>query len=169
MSTRSAVLKSKVTVERLKTGIGEQDRPELRDTILSLLADTYVLFVKTQSFHWNVVGPLFYSLHKLSEAQYQALFEAIDEIAERVRALGYPVPTSLAQFANHAKLDETDEIPSGEEMIDQLVADHESVTRSLRAGINTAEEAHDSATVDLLTRRIFAHEKDIWMLRSLKD
>lgn len=166
MST-TPVLKSKAGIEDLKTGLDEEDRAQLRKGILQVLADTYILYVKTQGFHWNVVGPLFYSLHKLSEEQYRELAEAIDEIAERVRALGYPVPTGLRQFASHGSIKEEEGIPTGEEMIAQLINNHEAISRSLRETITFADDANDQATVDLLTQRLQSHEKALWMLRSI--
>jgi starvation-inducible DNA-binding protein len=166
MST-TPVLKSKAGIENLKSGMDEEDRSQLQKGVLQVLADTYILYVKTQSFHWNVVGPLFYSLHKLSEEQYKELAEAIDEIAERVRALGYPVPTSLRQFADHGSIEEEEGTPSGQDMIAQLVDNHEALARELRQTITLADDANDQATVDVLTKRLCAHEKSTWMLRSI--
>ena len=131
-----------------------------------MLADAYVLLVKTQGVHWNVVGPLFFSLHQLTEAQYQDLFGAIDEIAERIRALGYPAPTSIAHMMPHSAIVEETGNSSAEQMVEALVHDNETVARRLLEAVEIAEGLRDAATADLLTERLRVHEKAAWMLRA---
>jgi starvation-inducible DNA-binding protein len=131
-----------------------------------LLADTYALYVKTQGYHWNVVGPEFHSLHMLFEAQYTELALAIDVIAERMRALGAVAPGSLQAFARLSAVEEEDDIPDAPEMLLRLIAAHETVVRTAEAVVRRAERAPDPATVDLATQRLVAHEKALWMLRA---
>lgn len=142
-----------------------------QDTILavglkSLLADTYILALKTQGFHWNVTGRSFSELHALFEAQYQELYLAGDEIAERVRALRMPAPSSFAQFSRMASVREEESAPRADEMVAMLVADNELVGRMARALVTAATEIDDMGTADLATRRAQAHDKAAWMLRA---
>ncbi len=139
---------------------------DLAGMLSEVLADTYVLYLKTQNFHWNVKGPSFPALHLLFEKQYGELAEAVDLIAERIRALGYLAPGSFAEFLKLTALDEGDgELPA-QEMIVDLMRDHEKMAQHVRTLIPKAEKAHDQATVDLLSGRSAAHEKAAWMLRS---
>ena len=131
-----------------------------------LLADSYTLYLKTHSYHWNVTGPMFTTLHTLFETQYTELALAIDEIAERIRALGSPAPGSFSQFQKLATVQEDTGVPSATDMIKALVADSSTVVASARALINAAAEAGDSASEDLGVRRTDVHEKAAWMLRS---
>jgi starvation-inducible DNA-binding protein len=132
----------------------------------ALLADSYTLYVKTHGYHWNVTGPMFGSLHLMFEGQYTELALAVDEIAERIRALGAPAPGSYSQFAALTSLDEDTTVPKALDMVGALVADHEKVAASARSLVRAAEAAGDDATVDLGVRRIEVHEKTAWMLRS---
>lgn len=150
----------------MDTGMTEKNRQQVSEGLSRLLADSYVLYTKTQNFHWNVSGPEFYSLHLLFEKQYQELAEAIDEIAERVRALGFYVEGSLSGFKRAATLKEEEEVLTARDMIQRLVQGHESVIRQARKLAKVAEEEKDPATVDMLGRRLNAHEKMAWMLRS---
>jgi starvation-inducible DNA-binding protein len=161
----SDVLDVKPQIENPNLGI--DDRQRLAAALEGIVADTYMLLVKTQGYHWNVVGPLFVSLHKLTEAQYEDLFAAGDEIAERIRALGYPAPTSLRAMIKDSRIAEAKGGPTAEEMVEDLVADNETVVRHLREITDLAEELHDQGTADLLTDRMKAHEKAIWMLRAI--
>jgi starvation-inducible DNA-binding protein len=161
----SDVLDVKPQIENPNLGI--DDRQRLAAALEGIVADTYMLLVKTQGYHWNVVGPLFVSLHKLTEAQYEELFAAGDEIAERIRALGYPAPTSLRAMIKDSRVAEAKGRPTAEEMVEDLVADNETVVRHLREITDLAEELHDQGTADLLTDRMKAHEKAIWMLRAI--
>ena len=166
MST-AQVLKAKVQTQAPRTGIKAEDAKLLAEGLSRSLAATYVLYVKTQGFHWNVVGPLFHGLHKLTEEQYRDLAEAADSVAERIRALGHPAPASLAQFARLSPIDEAEGRMSAQDMTEALVSDHETVARSFRELVGVAERADDVVTADLLTGRIHAHEEAAWMLRSI--
>jgi starvation-inducible DNA-binding protein len=134
--------------------------------LTALLADSYTLYLKTQNFHWNVTGPMFTTLHTLFEVQYTDLALAVDEIAERVRALAAPVPGSFSEFATLASVRESIGAVPALRMIELLVADQATVTASARAVIEAAEQANDAASADLATRRLQQHEKNAWMLRS---
>ena len=161
----STVLKTKPGVEDVDTGI--DNRRKIATSLSGIVADNIVLLVKTQGYHWNVVGPLFHSIHELTEAQYKDLFAAIDTLAERIRALGYPAPTSLKSMISETRLDDAKGNPSAEKMIETLVADHEAVVRAMREAAEMAEEQHDLVTADLLTARMGWHEQAIWMLRAI--
>jgi len=153
----------------IQIGIDEEGRKTLSDGLAHLLADTYTLYVKTHNFHWNVTGTMFQTLHTMFETQYRALAEAVDEIAERIRALGHPAPGSFSQFSELSSVDEETGVPAAEEMIRQLVRGHEACVRTARTVFATAESVDDQVTVDLLTERMQVHEKTAWMLRSLLE
>jgi len=148
-------------------GIGEDDRRTIAEGLSRLLADTYTLYLKTHNFHWNVEGPLFNTLHLMFEQQYTELAAAVDEIAERIRALGMPAPGSYARFAELTGITEEIGTPSAEEMIAQLARDQETVVRTARSVFPAADKADDESTADLLTQRMTIHEKTAWMLRSM--
>jgi len=148
-------------------GIPEQDRLAIADGLSRLLADTYTLYLKTHNFHWNVTGPMFNTLHLMFETQYTELAVAVDDIAERIRALGVPSPGSYAQFAERTVVKEETGVPPAEDMIAQLVKDQETVARTARSIFPAADDADDEATADLLTQRMQIHEKTAWMLRSM--
>ena len=131
-----------------------------------LLADSYTLYLKTHSYHWNVTGPMFTTLHTLFETQYTELALAIDEIAERIRSLGRPAPGSFTQFMKLASVQEDSGVPAATTMIENLVGDYQKVIDSARALVRAGEAAGDDASVDLGVRRIEVHEKGAWMLRS---
>ncbi len=162
-------LQATAHLENVQTGIQNADRKAVADGTARALADTYALYLKTQGFHWNVVGAHFYGLHKLTEAQYEELGDAVDVIAERIRALGFPAPASFRQFSALSQIPDSEGAKSGEAMIEELIADHETVSRSFRELIETADAAGDAATADLLTSRLHQHEKAVWMLRALLD
>ena len=151
----------------INIGIDEQDRLQIAEGLSRLLADTYTLYLKTHNFHWNVTGPMFNSLHLMFETQYPELAVAVDEIAERIRALGVAAPGSYAKFSELTVLEEETGVPSAEDMIRQLVKDQEAVVRTARSVIPLAEKANDEPSADLLTQRMQVHEKTAWMLRSL--
>lgn len=130
------------------------------------LADTYVVYLKTQNFHWNVVDSRFQSLHKLFEEQYEALADAVDEIAERIRMLKGRAPGSMREFLSLTQLKENDRMFSGDDMIRHLMKDHEKIIDFLHKAIAEATKANDDGTADLLIQRIRAHEKMAWMLRA---
>ena len=131
-----------------------------------LLADSYTLYVKTHGYHWNVKGPMFNSLHVMFEDQYSELALAVDEIAERSRALEAPALGSYAQFGAITDVPEDTTVPKAMDMVANLVKDHETVVAAAKALVAAAEEAGDDASVDLGVRRIDTHEKTAWMLRS---
>jgi len=134
-----------------------------------LLADTYTLYLKTHNFHWNVTGPMFQTLHLMFEQQYTELSTAVDLIAERIRALGFPASGSYAAFSKLTSIKEEEGVPTATDMIRNLLAGHESVARTARSVFKPAESANDQASADLLTERIQVHEKAAWMLRSLLE
>lgn len=148
-------------------GINEADREQVAEDLKRLLADSYTLYLKTHNFHWNVTGPQFQTLHTLFEEQYTELWNALDDIAERIRALGQHAPGSYKAFAKLTSLEETEEVPKAEEMVRQLTEDHEAVVRTARKVLHTAQKAEDEVTIGLLTDRMTVHEKTAWMLRSL--
>jgi len=151
----------------INIGINEEDRKQIANGLSKLLADTYTLYLKTHNFHWNVTGPMFQSLHVMFEQQYRELAEAVDSIAERIRALGLPAPGTYADFADRTSLKEERGVPNAEQMIRQLVDGNEAAIRTVRSAYPLVERLHDQATADLLTERMQVHEKTAWMLRSL--
>lgn len=152
---------------KVNIGLEGNARNEVAGLLAHLLADTYVLYVKTQGFHWNVTGPHFYELHKMFEEQYKDLAQAIDLIAERIRALGFSAPGSFAQLLEMTDLQEEQGIPGTEEMVQQLLADHEAIVATLRAEIPTVAEFDDEVSAGVMAERMAMHEKTAWMLRSL--
>ena len=148
-------------------GIADKDRARIAEGLSRVLADTYSLYLKTHSFHWNVEGPMFNTLHLMFMDQYTELWTALDAIAERIRSLGYPAPGTNSEFARLTSIDETPGVPDAMEMVRLLVAGHEAVTRTTRAVFPAADKASDESTADLLTQRLQIHEKTAWMLRSL--
>jgi starvation-inducible DNA-binding protein len=152
---------------QIDIGIAEADRQAIAEGLSRLLADTYTLYLKTHNFHWNVQGPMFNTLHAMFEQQYTELALAVDQVAERIRALGERAPGSYREYARLTEIEEEPGWPDAEEMIRQLVAGQEAVVRTARSVFPAAEEAHDEPTADLLTQRMQVHEKNAWMLRSL--
>ncbi|MCW2245877.1 starvation-inducible DNA-binding protein [Azospirillum fermentarium] len=154
---------------KIDIGISDNDRKAIAEGLSAVLADTFALYIKTHGFHWNVTGPMFNTLHTMFMQQYTELWTALDEIAERIRALGYPAPASFTQFAKLTSVTEETAVPQANDMIRQLVAGHETVARTARGIFPLAEEANDQPTADLLTQRLQIHEKTAWMLRSLLE
>jgi starvation-inducible DNA-binding protein len=150
-------------------GIDEKSRGEIAEGLSKLLADTYTLYLKTHNFHWNVTGPMFQTLHLMFETQYTELATAVDLIAERIRALGFPAPGTYSEFARLSSIPEAEGVPRAEDMIRQLVEGQEAVVRTARSVFPVVEAAHDEPTADLLTQRMQVHEKAAWMLRSLLE
>jgi starvation-inducible DNA-binding protein len=150
-------------------GISDSDRKKIAEGLSRLLADTYTLYLKTHNYHWNVTGPMFNTLHLMFEAQYTELAIAVDVIAERIRALGYPAPGSYAQFQKLSSVKESDGVPSAEDMIADLVKGQETVVKTARSVFPASEAANDEPTADLLTQRMQIHEKTAWMLRSMLE
>lgn len=151
------------------TAIDEIAGEQVAADLSRLLADTYTLYLKSHNYHWNVTGPLFQTLHLMFEQHYNELALAVDEIAERIRAVGYPAPATYRQFSELTSITEDTEIPSATDMIRNLVESHETVTEVARAAVATADRVNDVATADLGTRRVDIHEKTAWMLRSMLE
>lgn len=150
-------------------GIEENTRKQIAEGLSRLLADTYTLYLKTHNFHWNVTGPMFQTLHLMFEGQYNELALAVDLIAERIRALGFPAPGTYSDFSQLGSIKETTGVPKAHDMIRLLVEGHEAVARTARSVFPIAEEGNDQPTADLLTQRLQVHEKTAWMLRSLLE
>ncbi|HYR83161.1 MAG TPA: Dps family protein [Terriglobia bacterium] len=151
----------------INIGINEENRKQIADGLSKLLADTYTLYLKTHNFHWNVTGPMFQTLHLMFEGQYTELAGAVDEIAERIRALGFPAPGTYSDFAARSSIQEERGVPPADQMIHQLVEGQETAIRTARGVYPLAERIHDQVTADLLTERMQIHEKTAWMLRTL--
>lgn len=154
---------------KIDIGIPENQRKDIVTGLSKLLADSYTLYLKTHNFHWNVEGPMFQTLHLMFETQYTELALAVDQIAERIRALGEYAPGSYAAFSKLSQVQESEDVPVAKEMIRQLVSSHETVIKTARSVFPTAEAGNDESTCDLLTQRMQIHEKTAWMLRSLLD
>lgn len=152
---------------KIDIGIPENDRKQIAEGLSRLLADTYTLYLKTHNFHWNVTGPMFQTLHLMFETQYNELALAVDLIAERIRALGFPAPGTYTEFAKLSSIKEDAGVPHANDMIQSLVAGQEAVVRTARSIFPVVEKASDEASADLLTQRMQLHEKTAWMLRSL--
>lgn len=153
---------------KIDIGIDENARNSVAEALNATLADTYALYMKTHAYHWNVTGPQFRTLHLMFEEQYREMWAALDQIAERVRALGVFAPASGKQFAELTAIENADSTPpKADDMVKRLLKDHETLIKRARAGLEAAEEAGDAASADLLTVRIESHEKTAWMLRAL--
>lgn len=150
-------------------GISEGDRANIVEGLSRLLADSYTLYLMTHNFHWNVKGPQFNSLHVMFMAQYTEQWNALDVIAERIRALGFPAPGTYKEFVKLTSIEEVEGVPKAEEMVRFLVNAHETVARTARAIFKIADEANDQPSADVLTQRLEVHEKTAWMLRSLLE
>ena len=148
-------------------GISAQQRQQISEGLSRVLADTYVLYGKTHGFHWNVTGPMFNTLHLMFMEQYTELWTALDEIAERIRALGVPAPFGSTLSALASLEDSSSLTPAAMQMVRELVEGHEAVARTARSVFSMADEANDQPSADLLTQRLQIHEKTAWMLRSL--
>jgi len=152
---------------KVDIGISEKNRKKIAEGLSRLLADTYTLYLKTHNFHWNVTGPMFSTLHTLFETHYTELALAVDQIAERIRALDCPAPGSYKQFAELSSIKEETGVPDTNEMLKQLVIGQETIVRTAREIFPLVDEANDEPSADLLTQRMQVHEKNAWMLRSL--
>ncbi|MDR1063696.1 MAG: DNA starvation/stationary phase protection protein [Azoarcus sp.] len=150
-------------------GIKKEDRAKIAEGLSRLLADSYTLYLTTHNFHWNVTGPMFNTLHLMFEGQYTELATAVDLIAERIRALGFPAPGSYKEFEKLASLNQPEGVPGAEKMIRTLVHGHEAVAKTARSVAPLADKASDEPTLDLITQRLQIHEKTAWMLRSLLE
>ncbi len=151
----------------INIGISQADRKKIAKGLSALLADSYTLYLMTHNFHWNVTGPQFTSLHNMFMEQYTEQWQALDVIAERIRALGLPAPGTYKEFVQLASIDEVAGQPSAEDMVRHLVAAQEATARTARKLFPMVEAANDQPTADMLTQRLDVHEKTAWMLRSL--
>ncbi len=147
-------------------GIGDNARKEISDQLAKVLADSYLLYLKTHGYHWNVKGPHFAQLHELFGEQYNDIWTAIDEIAERIRALGHDAPGSYAAMAKLATVEEREDVPNASGMLQDLVKGNEALLRTLRSAMPSMQDGGDEASFDLMVERLSAHEKASWMLRS---
>ena len=161
--------KQKAAGVKIDIGIPEAKRKAIAKGLSHLLADEYTLYLKTHNFHWNVTGPMFNTLHLMFETHYNEAALAVDLVAERIRALGFPAPGTYRQYAALSSIDETEGVPAAMEMVRELVKGHEACARTARSVFPAAEDADDQPTADLLTQRMQAHEKTAWMLRSLLE
>jgi len=147
--------------------MADKNKAAIAKGLEQLLSDTFTLYLKTHNFHWNVTGPVFNMLHELFEDQYNELWEAVDEIAERIRALGFSVSASFKTFDRLTKIKIPDRAPKANDMIQQLLDGQQAVAKSAHSLAVLVEKADDVGTGDLLARRILAHDKAAWMLQSL--
>ncbi len=154
-------------VSPIEIGIDDESRKAIAEGLSRLLADTYTLYLKTHNYHWNVTGPMFRDVHLLTEEQYTELAVAVDDLAERIRTLGYPAPGSYAAYARLTRIAESEEVPEATEMLADLVKANETVVRTAREVLATAQDANDESSAGLLADRMTVHEKAAWMLRSL--
>ncbi|MGJ9418007.1 Dps family protein [Massilia sp. CMS3.1] len=153
----------------MDTGINTEDRAKIVESLSTVLADAYMLYLKTHNFHWNVTGPMFSALHVMFEEQYTEQWTALDDIAERIRSLGHFAPATYKRYAELSSITEEANVLSAKDMIRQLVDGNEILTRTLRAGVKVADELDDFPTADMLTTRMDVHEKNAWMLRSFLE
>jgi starvation-inducible DNA-binding protein len=154
---------------KIDIGISTDDRAKIAEELSKVLADSYLLYLKTHNFHWNVTGPMFSTLHVMFQEQYTELWNALDLIAERMRALGHFAPGTYKRYAELSSIKEEPAVPTAQEMIRQLVEGQEAVTRTARAAFRVADDADDQPTAGLLTDRMEIHEKNAWMLRSFLE
>ncbi|UNK58109.1 DNA starvation/stationary phase protection protein [Pseudoxanthomonas daejeonensis] len=169
---KSAGLNPVASSSRIDIGIGAGDRKEIAEGLSRYLSDAFTLYLKTHNFHWNVTGSMFNSLHAMFMVQYTEQWNALDEVAERIRALGFNAPGSYAEFIRLTSIREEEGatgVPDWKGMVRQLVSGNEAVCRTARGVLKTADDAGDDPTVDLLTQRLQIHEKYAWMLRSLLE
>ena len=153
--------------KQIEIGISNKERKQITDGLSALLADSYMLYIKTHNFHWNVEGPMFNTLHTMFMDQYTELWNALDTLAERIRALDEYAPGSYKQFAALTSIEESDKVPKAEKMISDLIKGHEIVIQTARKLLPVCDDAHDDVTAGVLTDRLEIHEKTSWMLRSL--
>ncbi len=159
----------KVKPMTMDIGISDADRKKIAEGLSALLADSYTLYLMTHNFHWNVTGPQFNSLHNMFMTQYTEQWNALDIVAERIRALGFPAPGTYKEFVKLASIKEVEGVPKATDMIRHLVAAQEATARTARKLFPVVDEANDQPTADVLTQRIDIHEKTAWMLRSLLE
>ena len=169
MATRKTAASTTPTWLAIDIGISATDRAKIADGLAHLLADSYTLYLMTHNFHWNVTGPMFNTLHLMFMGQYTEQWTALDLVAERIRALGFPAPGTYQEFVKLASITEVNGVPKALDMVRHLVAAQEATARTARALFPTVDKANDQPTMDLLTQRLDVHEKTAWMLRSLLE
>ena len=150
----------------IDTGLSRADRTDVAQELTKVLADSFAVYLKTHGYHWNVRGPEFFSFHNLLEQQYRDIWTALDDIAERIRALGVLAPQSFSGFGNLTSIKDGDPTLSAQAMIKDLIKGNETTVATLKKAAEVADEAGDISTNDLCTQRITAHEKHLWMLKS---
>jgi starvation-inducible DNA-binding protein len=150
----------------IRTGLTKTERNDVAQSLSKVLADSFAVYLKTHGYHWNVRGPEFFTFHNLLEQQYRDIWAALDDIAERIRALGEPAPQSPSTFGNLTSIKDGDPDKSAADMLTELMRDHETLIATTREALKVSDEAEDEATSDLLTQRLAAHEKFAWMLRA---
>ncbi|THC44545.1 Dps family protein [Massilia sp. Mn16-1_5] len=153
----------------MDTGISTEDRAKIVESLSTVLADAFMVYLKTHNFHWNVTGPMFSTLHVMFEEQYTEQWNALDEIAERIRALGHFAPATSKRYVELSNISEEPEVLSAKEMIRQLVDGNEVLVRTMREAVKVADDLDDFPTADMLTTRMEVHEKNAWMLRSFLE
>jgi len=159
----------KAKTPAIDIGISAGERKKIAQGLSALLADSYTLYLMTHNFHWNVTGPDFNSLHLMFMGQYTEQWNALDIIAERIRALGHPAPGTYKEFVKLASIKEVEGVPNSNDMIRYLVSAQEATARTARKLFPLVNAANDQPTADLLTQRLEVHEKTAWMLRSLLE
>ena len=167
MAKKSKTNVAETDVIAVNIGITADDRAKVASELSKVLADSYTLYMMTHNFHWNVTGPMFNTLHTMFMDQYTELWQALDLIAERIRALGHFAPGTYAEFAKLSSIAEPTSIPNSDEMVTMLLGANEAVARTARAAFECADAVNDQPTADILTQRLDVHEKTAWMLRSL--
>ncbi len=158
-----------MSIPAIEIGISDKDRETISNGLARMLADSFCLYLKTHNYHWNVKGPMFQTLHVMFMDQYTELWNALDEIAERIRSLGFPAPGTMSEFAKLSGIKEVEGVPSAEDMIRDVIVASQAVTRTAREVLDIADKANDQPTIDLMTQRLQIHEKNAWMLRSLLE
>ncbi len=153
-------------MEHIDIGITVEDRKKVADGLSQLLADSYTLYLQTHNFHWNVTGPQFRELHLMLEEHYLELALAVDEVAERIRTLGFPAPGTYKAFASLSSIKEVDGVPAAKDMVSILTASHSQVVKTCRSVLKLAQSADDESSVALISDRMRVHEKTAWMLRA---
>jgi starvation-inducible DNA-binding protein len=151
----------------IDTDVKLENRTAIAGMLGKVLASTYILYHKTQGFHWNVTGPMFLSVHELTERHYKDLAKGVDDLAERIRTLGEPAPMGLTGYINDSKIPDQSEFPTVGQMLETLAQDHLTVADEMRGIVEASEKLKDVYTADLLTARIGAHEEAAWMLKAL--
>ena len=153
----------------MDTGISTEDRAKIVESLSTVLADAFMVYLKTHNFHWNVTGPMFSTLHVMFEEQYTEQWNALDEIAERIRALGHFAPATSRRYVELSNISEEPDVLSAKDMIRQLVEGNEVLVRTMREAVKVADDLDDFPTADMLTTRMEVHEKNAWMLRSFLE